>query len=450
MKLIFIAIDTLRADRLGCCGSHRPDISPNIDRLAQNGILFPSLIAENNVTQSSFVTIMTGKSPHQHGIVNMKPVKIPERLIPLPKVLQKNGYVTAAVDCNHRITGKPNLWFKRGYRDYLDPSESRNTHLDLPAQEINRLAIPWLKKHKHEQHFFLFLHYWDPHYPYMPDTEFARWAEETGTSATAKEPPLKKLLREPLWSFINKYNPQNLNATQIRNRYDAAVKHVDHYIGELLDALSDMGILEETCIILTSDHGESLGEHNIYFDHHGLYDTTVRLPLIIHWPNTLPRNRCVTALVQHADLFPTILQLARIRKPRAVGRLDGRSLLPLIQGKQKEIRPFAVSCEANWQLKRSIRTHRWKLIQSLQRDVYGNPKLELYHLPSDPGETRNVISRHPNVARALQTRMNNWVRGMLRRYRRKDPLSGGIKVSMHRATVAEEELVKKRLSELGY
>lgn len=450
MKIILIAIDTLRADRLGCYGYHS-DISPNIDGLAKDGLLFENMIAENNVTQSSFVTMLTGKNPHQHGIVNMKPTKIPQRLLPLPLILQRKGYKTAAVDCNYRITGQSNPWFKRGFDTYLDPSENRPTHLNLSAKEINQKAIPWLKKHAQEPNFFLFLHYWDPHYPYQPEASFANWSkQQSSIKAQANEPPLKACLREPLWSFISKYNQDNKSISQIQKNYDGTVKQADHYIGELIEEIKRLGIYEDTMIILTSDHGESLGEHKIYFDHHGLYDATLRVPLIITYPKKLPNNKRISELVQHADIMPTITQLAKIPLPNGVGPIDGTSVLTLIQPNKRKRRPFVVSCEANWQCKRSIRNHQWKLIQSVERDVYGNPKFELYNLKQDPQEQKNLITQHPQVAKRLQHQMKQWVQQMLRRYRRPDPLSKGAKVKMNKLTVAEEEKVKKRLSELGY
>lgn len=450
MRIILIVVDTLRADRLGCYGYKRGNISPHIDHLAKQGVLFEQTFAENNVTQSSFVTMMTGKNPHQHGVVNMKPTKISPRLIPISLILQKNGYQTAAVDCNYRITGQPNPWFKRGYQTYLDPSENHPTHLNLSAQEINQKAIPWLKKHRNEKNFFLFLHYWEPHYPYQPEIHFAKWAQEHVTAASSKELPLKHYLREPLWSFIAKYNKDGKTASQIRQQYDGTVKQVDHYIGELISTIKDLGIFEDTCIILTSDHGESLGEHSIYFDHHGLYDATIHVPLILTYPQSLPKGKRIQALCQHSDLVPTILELAKIRPPREIGPTDGHSLLPLITGKKKQNRGFVISCEANWQLKRAIRTQHWKLIHSLKKDVYGNPVWELYNLKEDPGETRNVFAKHPPIAKKLKETMDRWVRGMLTKYKRKDPLLGGVKVRMNKLTVAEEEKVKKRLSELGY
>ncbi|MBA4494478.1 sulfatase [Paenactinomyces guangxiensis] len=451
MKIILIAIDTLRTDRLGCYGCKKPAISPNIDALAEQGVLFKEMVAENNVTQSSFVSMMTGKNPYQHGIVNMKTVPISSRLISLAQILQKQGYQTAAVDCNHKITGQPNPWFKKGYHTYSDPSERRQTHLNLPAQEINQKAIPLIKKHRNHPNFFLFLHYWDPHYPYQPDPPFSRWAERHVVSRkNQKEVPLKAVMREPLWSFIHKYNKEEQSPGAIRRQYDGTVKQVDHYIGELITVLNDLKIFDETLIVLVADHGESLGEHRIYFDHHGLYEPTIHVPLILSCSQKLPKNQRISALCQHADILPTILSIAGIKAPRSIGPLDGRSLLPVIRGKKKEIRPFVISCEANWQLKRSIRNHQWKLIHSLEKDVYGNPHWELYNLKQDRGETKNVFSQYPRVAKQLKSNMDRWIKTMLTRYRRKDPLTGGVKVRLHRATVAEEEKVKQRLSELGY
>jgi arylsulfatase A-like enzyme len=449
MRIVWIAVDTLRADKLGCYRpkSKKKSPTPHMDRIAARGVQFQHLIAENNVTQSAFTTMMTGKHPYQHGIVNMRPCRMPPSLIPLPLLLQKRGYKTAAIDCNHRITGVSNPWFKKGYDTYIDPSAARETHLNLPAREINRRAIPWLRQNKDVSDFFLFLHYWDPHYPYKPEESF--FSVASAPPHKGGSPKLKEVLREPLWSFIHKWNKNVSNPAFIRSQYHATVTQVDHAIGELMDAMDQMGMLEDTLVLLVSDHGESLGEHKIYFDHHGLYDTTLHVPFLLMGPD-LPTGRRIDTLCQHADILPTILDWAKIPVPRKMRPLDGRSLVPAIFGKKQKERPFVVSCEANWQLKRSIRTHHWKLIQSLQPDVYGNPRLELYHLKNDPKETVNLARRHAATTHLLRRKLEQWVGHTLRRYRRRDPLSRGIKVRLNRLTIAEEEKVKQRLSELGY
>nr|WP_255506004.1 sulfatase [Polycladospora coralii] len=396
--------------------------------------------------------MMTGKHPYHHGIVNMKPLKIPNKLIPLPLYLQKTGYKTAAVDCNHRITGKYNPWFKRGYDTYLDPSEKKKTHLNLTAQEINQCAIPWIRKHRNEKNTFLFLHYWDPHFPYITEEEFTKWSEQNAlpTNNHEEDIPMKVVSREPLYSFIKKYNGDKHSPQKIRQNYDGTVKQVDQAIGELVNTLKETNQYEDTLILLVSDHGESLGEHKIYFDHHGLYDQTLHVPFILSCPAKLPKKKRITEICQHEDIFPTICQLANVKSIPQLGKIDGKSMMSIIEGKQKKFRSFAVSCEANWQLKRSIRTKNWKLIQSLEQDVYGNPKWELYNLQQDPKETKNVVNNHPKIFASLKRTLLKWVQHNLSQYKLRDPLRIGIKVRLHRATVAEEEKVKKRLSELGY
>lgn len=442
MRIIFININTLRADRLGCYGNPNR-LTPHLDQLATRGVLFERLFSENNVSQSSFVTIMTGKHPYQHGIVNMKPQTISERLYPMSLFWQKNGYQTAAIDCNYRITGDKNTWFLRGYDTYIDPSEARPTHLNITAEEVNKEAISWLAKHGHEPNFFLFLHYWDTHYPYR-SMKSLRKAE-----VDPNEPSIKEFAREPLWSFIQKYGEEK-TPSQLRLDYDETVKQVDQAIGELIQALERLQIYDDTLIVLTSDHGESLGEHGIYFDHHGLYDASLHVPLLFHYPKALPSEVRIPTLVQHADLFPTLLDLAQVPTSKELGNLDGKSFLPVIKNPTSTHRKFVISCEANWQLKRSIRTPDWKLIHSLKPDVYGNPNFELYHLTTDPQEKNNVIKDHPVLAKQLHQTMRRWVNKMLTRYKRQDPLKNGTKIEMNRMTVAEEEKLKESLSKLGY
>lgn len=445
--MIFIALDTLRADRMGCYGYSR-DTTPHIDALAERGVLFEKMIAENNVTQSSFVTMMTGKNPIAHGVVNMKSQKISPKLITLSQILKKNGYVTAAIDNNHRCTGTVNPWFKRGYDDYADPGAKRKIHFLATAEDINRLAIPWLQKHRKEK-FFLFLHYWDPHFPYIPPSPWKN-KHTAHLKKQTKGPGLKSVMREPLYSWFRKWSEETDNPAYVRGLYDGEISYLDHHVGNLVERLEKLKLLNETLIVLVSDHGESLGEHHIYFDHHGLYETTVHVPFMLIAPSKLPQNKRISGLCQHADILPTILQLIGIKADKRLNRIDGKSLVPLIRGNTNQIHPFVTSCEANWQLKRSIRTEKWKLIKSLERDVYGNPTFELYNLERDSKETHNLASKRGPLVKKLNRQMNAYVKRMRLKHKTPDPLSKGKKTELHPLTVADEEKVKKRLSDLGY
>jgi arylsulfatase A-like enzyme len=446
LNIVFLALDTLRADHLGCYGYHK-NTTPHIDQLAKRGVLFRSMIAENNVTQSSFVTMLTGRNPVAHGVVNMKPQKISPKLTTMSQILKRNGYRTAAVDNNHRCTGTVNNWFKRGYDDYLDPGEKRKIHFLATAEDVNRLAFQWLKQHRQEK-FFLFLHYWDPHFPYIPPQPWnRRYTHNIKAQVSGRD--LKTVMREPLYSWFQKWSKGVNNPEYVRGLYDGEISYLDYHIGQLLEQLKELNLLDNTLIVLVGDHGESLGEHHIYFDHHGLYDATVHVPFIMVAPGVLPENKRVDGLCQHADILPTVLHVAGIQyaPPR---QLDGKSLVPLIRGKLAHIRPFVTSCEANWQLKRSIRTPKWKLIKSLEQDVYGNPKFELYHLERDADEQHNVAAKRQQVVSRLNRLLEQSVKQLRSKYKAVDPLSKGQKTKLHPLTVAEEEKVKKRLSDLGY
>lgn len=447
MNIVLIALDTLRADHMSCYG-YSKETTPCIDDIAKKGVLFKNLIAENNVTQSSFVTIMTGLNPVAHGVVNMKPQKINPKLLTLSQILKQNGYKTAAVDNNHRCTGTVNNWFKRGYDTYIDPGTKRKIHFLATAEDVNSLAIPWIKKQR-DNKFFLFLHYWDPHFPYVPPQPWKNKLTRNIPLKTSGD-DLKTVMREPLYSWFKKWSPDTNNPDYVRGLYDAEVSYLDHHIGQLVEQMEKLKLLDNTLIVIVADHGESLGEHNIYFDHHGLYEPTVHVPLIMVAPSKLPQSKRVNGLCQHADILPTVLQLAGIKKGGRLRNIDGKSLMPLIQEKKAEIHPFVTSCEANWQLKRSIRTTKWKLIKSLEKDVYGNPKYELYNLERDPKENTNIVGKRKHVAKQLNHKLETHLKKLRHKHKKPDPLARGQKTKLHPLTVAEEEKVKKRLSDLGY
>ncbi|MCS1351116.1 sulfatase [Mechercharimyces sp. CAU 1602] len=446
MKIVWIAVDTLRADRVGCYQPKKESLTPHMDSLAEESILFEKMIAENNVTQSAFVTMMSGRHPYQHGIVNMKPRSIPRKIHPLSLLLRKHGYQTGAIDCNYRITGPENPWFTRGYQTYIDPARDRTTHLTTSADEINEHALPWLEEHYDKENFFLFLHYWDPHYPYRPQSDVPITIEPIRDDHLQ----LKNVMREPLYSYVKEWNPETNNPDYICAQYDQTVSQVDRAIGEVIATLKRLQIFEDTLLLLVADHGEGMGDHQIYFNHHSLYDSMIHVPFMLCYPRQFPQHKRIPALVEQADITPTILTLANIQPPRHFTPMDGKPLIPLIHERKKEIHPFVISCEANWHLKRSIRTHKWKLIQAFDKDAYGNPRFELYDLVNDPLENSNLAAKHPQIVKTLHRQMTRWVRYMLKKYKREDPLRIGVREHLHPLTANEEEKVKKRLTELGY
>ena len=193
---------------------------------------------------------------------------------------------------------------------------------------------------------------------------------------------------------------------------------MDRHLRPIFRALAP--VQDETLVILTADHGEILNEQLGYYDHHGLYEGNVHVPLIMSWPGKLPRGRRVPGFVQNLDLAPTILDLAGVLDRDS---MEGLSLVPTIFGIRDANYEELYFSEATWEVKRAIRTARWKLIDSIEPDPHGRPMQELFDLEADPGEQHNIAEEHPDQVRLLAGRLHSWVeRRLAETGRRVDPV----------------------------
>ena len=388
-NFLLIGIDTLRADHLSCYGYVR-GTSPNIDRLARESVVFTRAFANGIPTHPAWTTILTGVHPLRHKIVtHMGFVKLSRELRMVQEVLRERGYATGAVDNMFLKYGHFYAWFTRGFDIYSHPGgiPAPEAGLKVQGRDVTDSALKVLGEIAGSgKPFFLFLHYWDPHSPYRPPPPFNRafWREGA--------PEGEELL------------------DYIISQYDGEVAYVDAMVGELLDAMDDRGLLDDTVVIVTADHGEELRQHGDYLGHKGLYDTVTRVPLIIKAPGC--EARVVDALVQHVDIAPTILELAGVS-----GGLDsdGRSLVPLLEGGGAESRPV-VMLENTQQKAIGIRTERWKLIRYLERTEDGLPKgyVQLFDLERDPEERVNLAYHETDVSRELGEELDRRVGELLR------------------------------------
>lgn len=419
MNIIVIDIDTLRADHLGCYGYPKPT-SPAIDHLASEGVLFDRCYAPGIPTTPAHTTIYTGMHPLSHNIVSHGGSVDLERKIPvLPELLQQVGYTTCAIDNLFDI--KP--WLARGYEFYINPSHRHKMRLLVSCEEINRRAIPWLKAHSAEK-FFLFLHYWEPHTPYLPPARYRTFYD----GANPCEPAittLEPMKHTPFWgmwgdTWFKKLGPIT-DPDYVVSLYDGEIRHVDDGVAEILGALDSLGLAENTLVLLTADHGEVMVRNGIYFDHHGLYEETIRVPLILRLPGVLRAGTRVDSFVQHLDFAPTLLSLAGGKVPES---MEGKDFLPLAAGKDSTpLTDRVVVSENTWQSKWAVRTDSHKLILSRAPDRYGSPMRELYDLRADPGETRNIAESDLTTANALESWLESWIQeGLSRTGKTEDPL----------------------------
>ncbi len=205
-------------------------------------------------------------------------------------------------------------------------------------------------------------------------------------------------------------------------QYDGAIAYMDACIQRLLTRLEELGIAEQTIVLLTGDHGESLMEHEIYFDHHGLYEPTIHVPLVIRAPGRLPAGTRGPGYVAHQDIMPTLLDLLGEQRLLRTLPFDGKSVLPLVRGERATNYTELYLTECTWMRKRGWRTPEWKLIEALEPDFHHKPPRELYNLVDDPGETRNLAEEEPGVVQHLHDRIERWVERRVRETGQPDPI----------------------------
>ncbi len=403
MKTLFVSLDTVCANRLTTLGSDRV-ATPNLDRLAADSALFTQAYATDIPTQPSHTAMFTGRCGVSTGIVSHfhPPAMLADEVAWLPAEFQRRGHHTGAVD--HLFAMKE--WFIRGYDDYLvPPGRSRS-----PASVINGIAFPWLEEH-FEEDFFLFLHYWDAHIPYVPPEPFR--SEYAAKVASRRDPAVAAKLRSrPSYPLFKRNLYDHLDVIPsleyIEAMHYAEIAYLDHELGRLFDHLATLGILDDCMVVIFGDHGEIMTEHDAWFDHAGLYDSVVHVPLMIRAPSLVQPAR-IDTMVTLVDVMPTVLELQGMDGVAGTETLDGRSLVPVMEGRVAEHRDMIMLSECTWQAKRGIRTRDWKYISCWDPGIYPRIGPELYDLAADPLEQHNLAALRPDIAADLERRLLTWI-----------------------------------------
>jgi arylsulfatase A-like enzyme len=419
MNVLFIAIDTLRADHLGCYGYGRPT-SPHLDRLAERGVRFDQFIAPHIPTHPGYTTLFSGKDVFEHHIVAQGgQVEPPASIKFLPEIMQENGYFTVAADNLGR-------WFTRGYDLYKGYRWGRNTQRPWrKAEAVNRAARGVLKAcADQDRPWFAFLHYWDPHTPYLPPAPFHRMFYSGNEKDPANNSAYEMMNNYPAFQYyFAEWMPGITDVEFPRAQYDAEIAYVDTCLTHIFTYLQQMPGGEDTLIAITSDHGEELDEHQMWFDHHGLYETNLRVPLLRHHPDAFSGGKSIDGLTVHQDLAPTILEAAGLKQAIADQQLPGHSLLEAAQsGAEVQARDYTYICECTWMKKRGLRTKQYKFIQSLYDELHKREPFELYDLKKDPAEQHNLAASKPEMVEKLQGEMEKHIQKRLAETGGTDPL----------------------------
>ncbi|MCZ6507132.1 MAG: sulfatase [Acidobacteria bacterium] len=318
-NVVVITVDTLRQDHLGAYGG---DVAtPALDRLAAEGFRFLDVFSTAPTTLPSHTSLFTGNYPARHGVVLNGRYRVPPQARTLAEVLVAEGYRTAAFVGSAVLDKTYGL--DQGFETYDDDftSSPDSVQEQRRAEEVSRSAIEWLRRV--EPPFFLWVHYFDPHGPYDPpppwDGSYYEGDPRDPTNRSMDE--IDPVFYQRLEGITDIEYP--------RAQYRAEVSYTDSAIGSLLESLAATDAAEDTLVVMTADHGESLGENNYYFDHgNTLHDSSLRVPLLIRVP-WLEGGRTASGPVSLVDLYPTVLELLHLPGPANV---QGKSLVPYLEG----------------------------------------------------------------------------------------------------------------------
>lgn len=405
-NILLIAVDSLLADHMSCYGYPRLT-SSHIDRFAESGTLFERTYCPHVPTTSAYASMLTGKDCFGTQVVALRHQGgLRTDIKTLPELLRKQGYTSTCVG----FSGNPS---SRGFDTYLDYAGwgDRSEGRSPKAENLNRVAIPELDRLvAGDKPFLLFLRHMDPHSPYLPPAPYERMFYH-GDEYDPKNKSMRPVMAfKPFCKYFASWMPSGItDKDYIIAQYDGAVAYMDACIQSIFNALETHGILDETIIIFNGDHGETLYDHECWFDHHGIYDVTLHVPLIIRYPGAVPAGKRVAGYNQHKDLVPTIFELAGLKKPRGT-TFDGQSLVPMVRGEVASHESEFYITECTWMRKHGWRTPQWKLIVALEPDFHFKPPVELYNLIEDPDENENLADSHPDIVKTLKKRMTSWIK----------------------------------------
>jgi arylsulfatase A-like enzyme len=391
-NVVLVSLDTLRRDYLHAYG-HPKKLSPVIDRIAREGVLFEDCHVNCGWTLPQHTTLITGAFPIKHGQIYLDRVKeLPKRFTTLAEVFAEAGYMTFGFGNQNFYGGGQKYGFDHGMRHYTTAYPPNNM-MELTPDAISSALRGALGKP-----FFMYLHTNDTHEPFAASEPFGS-----------------------MWggSYINKY--------------EGEVTYVDHYLGLIFDKLKELGELEKTLIVITSDHGTEFAEHGFYEKKLNLYEEIVQIPLVMALPGRLAPKTRVPGLCQTSDIAPTILDICSLPIPDS---MDGESLLPRIDGKKKRGSKIIFAHthhEKYYNYEHfSARTERYKFIRCAPFVKYpARPKhngghrfrrlfdvaqvkrgytRELYDLKADPAELNNIIESKPAIAADLEKQLDAWIK----------------------------------------
>lgn len=418
MRLLYLDIDTLRPDHLGCYGYHR-NTSPNLDRLAAEGVRFDNCHTTDAPCLPSRSALMTGTFGIHNGVIDhggfnadFRPQgasrnfrsQMSYNTLPAFLKYMANLYTAYIGGFGERHSS---FAYYAGFREIYDTGKCGHES----AENVTPAALRWLDTHGHEDNWYLHVNYWDPHTPYRAPESFGN---------PFKDEPIPEWITPELLDFQQKHlvgphgildiamfddseNPKyprqpgkvlNMDdARRVFDGYDCGVRYADMHIGSILQKLDVLGILDDTAIIVSSDHGECIGELGMWSEHGTADSATCRIPLIIRWPG-MRAGHIDSGLHYNIDLLPTIAEL--LNKPSRKS-WEGTSFATAITDAGFAGRDYLVLSQCAHGCQRSVRWDDWLYIRTYHDFFHLFPREMLFNLVNDPHEQDNLAPQRPDI-----------------------------------------------------
>ncbi len=433
MRILFLDLDTLRPDHLGCYGYQR-NTSPNIDAVAAEGTRFDNYYCSDAPCLPSRAALMSGQFGIHTGCINHGGINADFRIeghsrgfqdrltrTSLPGLLRGAGLRTASISpYGERHSA---WWFYAGFNEIYNTGRCGTES----AEEISPVALDWIARNGAEDNWFLHVNYWDPHTPYRAPKDFDN---------PFKDDPLPEWMNQEIIAEHNKapggHSSRDMNMFSGREMpkfprqpgevrdmagfrrmidgYDCGIKYMDEHIGRLFDALKAQGAFDDLIIIISSDHGENLGELNCYGEHGTSDYITHRIPMIVRWPGKGKAGQVDNNLHYNLDLLPT---MAEMLEKNCAPHWDGKSYAGTLKSGEECGRDFLVLSQCCHGCQRSVRFENWQYIRTYHDFYHLYPQEMLFNIADDPHETINLAEEKPEICAEAIRKYQSWHDNMM-------------------------------------
>lgn len=432
MRILFLDLDTLRPDHLGCYGYAR-NTSPNIDSIAREGVRFENYFCSDAPCLPSRAALMSGRFGIHSGVVGHGgtaadfrlegyPRGFRDRLAweSLPALLKTSGFHTACI--SPFAERHSAWWFYAGFKEMHNTGKGGMES----AEEITPTVLDWIDRNAEQDNWYLHVNYWDAHTPYRVPAEFGDPFENDPLPEWLNQEVLDKhrTLAGPhgpqeINMYNNKTNPKwprhpgelkdMADVRRMVDGYDCGIRYMDGHIGQIIDALKKKGVYDDLIIIISSDHGENMGELGIYGEHATADQITCRIPMIIRWPGKA-RGTVDRGFHYNLDLLPTLAELLGKERMKT---WDGQSYAPAIESGAECGRDWLVLSQCAHVCQRSARFGPWLYTRTYHCGYHLFPDEMLYNINNDPHEQHDVAAEHPDIVKQGAKIIAEWHEQMM-------------------------------------